>query len=307
MGMNAQEKSRILDFGSRIDSIHNRRSTIRNPAGLLANDWAVAGLIFAVTRLVALAGAYSGVSRLVQAEPARNKGWLAELALMWDSAWYVTIAQQGYTWHPGASGGTNVAFAPFYPFLLRVVSTFLGWVTFGWDWGQRTYGTLIAAGLLVSNISFFVALVLLIRLLAPRLGRGGAALVALALASLPLSFFFSALYTEGPFLMLALSSLLIARSEWRMKWPAAALVGMLACLLKFAGVLILPVLAVEYLSQRGWHLRRVRADVLWLGIVPLGLVLYMGFLWLRFGNPFAFMDSEYKGWNHQASFFLGTY
>jgi hypothetical protein len=276
-------------------------------SGLLANDWAIAGLIFAFTRLVALAGAYSGVSRLVQTEPARSKGWLTELALMWDSAWYAGIAQSGYTWHPGATGGTNVAFAPLYPLLLRAVSTLLGWVTFGWDWGNQTYGTLIAAGLLISNLSFFVALALLVRLLAPRLGRGGAALVALALASLPLSFFFSAIYTEGPFLMLSLASLVIARSDWGMKWPAAASLGMLASLLKFAGVLILPVLAIEYLSQRGWSLRKVRLDFLWLGIVPLGIVAYMGYLWAQFGNPLAFMDSEQKGWNHQASFFLLTY
>jgi hypothetical protein len=131
--------------------------------------------------------------------------------------------------------------------------------------------------------------------------------VALALASLPLSFFFSAIYTEGPFLLLALSALLVARSNWPLKWQAAASIGMLAALLKFAGVLILPMLAVEYLSQRGWRLRRVRADALWLGLIPLGLAVYMGFLWSRFGNPLAFMDSEYRGWNHQASFFLFTY
>src|SRR5439155_13151485 len=141
----------------------------------------------------------------------------------------------------------------------------------------------------------------------PRLGRGGAAMVALALASLPLSFFFSAIYTEGLFLLLALSALLVARSDWPLKWQAAASIGMLAGLLKFAGVLILPVLAVEYLSQRGWRLRRVRPDLLWLCVIPIGLMVYMGFLWSRFGNPLAFMDSEYRGWNHQASFFLFTY
>src|SRR5439155_25745232 len=162
----------------------------------------------AFTRLIALAGAYSGVSRLVQEEPGRNEGWLAELALMWDSAWYVTLARQGYTWRPGAEGGTNVAFAPLYPFLLHALSSVLNWLSFGWDWGNRTYGSLIAAGLLVSNLSFFLALVLLMRLLSPRLGKGGAAVVALPLASLPLSFFFSVIYTEGLLLLLALSALL---------------------------------------------------------------------------------------------------
>src|SRR5438876_1097566 len=86
-----------------VASTRRERLTFANLlSGLLANEWATAALVFALTRLVALAGAYSGVSRLVQEEPARNKGWLAELALMWDSAWYVTIARDGYTWRPGA-------------------------------------------------------------------------------------------------------------------------------------------------------------------------------------------------------------
>src|SRR3954451_22962135 len=279
MGMTSTLPDRLTTEQTSPTAPSRTRRTAGRPfpvflTGLLANDWALAALIFTVTRLVALAGAYSGVSKLSLAEPARNKGWLAELALMWDSAWYATIARQGYTWHPGAEGGTNVAFAPLYPFLLRVVSTLLDWVTLGWDWGNRTYGSLIAAGLLISNISFFVALVLLVRLLAPRIGRPGAALVALALASLPLSFFFSALYTEGPFLLLVLASLTRARSDRSLKWPAAAALGVLASLLKFAGVLLLPILLVEYLSQCNWNLRRVRFDVLWLGIIPVGMAIY---------------------------------
>src|SRR5690242_12899543 len=114
--MSARTRFWILDFGLWIALIQNPKSKIQNAAGLLANDWAIAVLVFVFTRLVALAGAYSGVSRLVQIDPSRNKGWLAELALMWDSAWYAGIARQGYTWHPGAAGGTNVAFAPLYPF-----------------------------------------------------------------------------------------------------------------------------------------------------------------------------------------------
>src|SRR5215208_2772441 len=103
--------------------------------GLLANEWATACVIFVVTRLIALLGAYSGVSGLIVAEPQRNKGWLAELALTWDAAWYAGIAQNSYSYDPSASGGTNVAFAPLYPFLMKLFSTLLEWITFGWNWG----------------------------------------------------------------------------------------------------------------------------------------------------------------------------
>ncbi len=288
-------------------SIVYRLSSAKATARLLANEWYAAALIFVVTRAVALLGAYLGASNLVRADPTRNKGWLAELALMWDSAWYVNIVEHGYNWRPGAEGGTNIAFPPLYPLLLQVVSSVLGWISFGWDWGNHTYGTLIAAGLLISNVSFFVALALLIRLLTPTVGRSGAALVALVLASLPLSFFFSALYTEGLFLLLVVAALSVARSDWRGKWMAAGAIGLLASLLKFAGVLLLPLLLVEYIAQNGWGRRKVRADVLWVGSVPVGLAIYMAFLWWRFGTPQAVLDTQYKGWHHEASFFLGTY
>ena len=291
-----------------VGQIGTSKRILRKAAiGLLANEYLCAALIFLFTRAVALVGAYSGTSQLVRIEPYRNKGWFAELALMWDSAWYINIVEHGYNWQPGAQGGTNIAFPPFYPLLIRVLSTILGWVSFGWDWGNQTYGTLIAAGLLISNASFFVALALLIRLLTPALTRGGAALVALILASSPLAFFFSAIYTEGLFLLIIVAALCVARSEWRNKWLAVASLGILASLLRFTGVLLLPVLLVEYLAQHGWRWRMVRRDVLWLGLAPAGLAIYMIFLWWHFGTPQALLDTQYKGWHHEASFFLGTY
>jgi hypothetical protein len=276
-------------------------------ARMLASDWLAAGLIFVVTRLVALAGAYSGVTYITAVEPERNKGWVAELALMWDAAWYAGIAEGSYRYDPGASGGTNVAFAPLYPFLVRLLSDALRAVTFGWDFGHPRWGSLIAAGLLISNAAFYLALVLLVRWLSGRLGRAGALTVALAVASLPTAFFFSAMYTEGLFLLLVLGAFTLAGSTGPVNWLRAGLVGMLATLTRFAGLLLFPALVVEYMAQRNWSLRRLRGSVLWLGLVPAGLALYAGFLWWRFGSPFVFNESQLKGWNHQGSFFLFTY
>lgn len=274
---------------------------------MLQNDWVLAAWIFLVTRSVALIGAYMGVNQIIAQEPERSKGWLVELGLMWDAGWYVTTGQEGYNWYPHAEGGTNVAFPPLLPALLSAFSHLLRWLSFGWDWGNTQYGSWVAAGLLISNVSFFVALALLIKFLAPRLGRQGAGIVTLALASLPLSLFFSAIYTEALFLLLVVGAFLVSRSDWPNKWLAASALGLLAGLLKFAGVLLAPVLFVEYLSQCGWNLRKLRMDVLWLCLVPLGIPLYMAYLGLRFGNPMAFSDSEYKGWGHQSSWPWTTY
>jgi hypothetical protein len=226
---------------------------------------------------------------------------------MWDSAWYGGIAQQHYTYDPAATGGTSVAFAPLFPFLIWLLSTVLSWLTFGWDWGNAQWGSTVAAGLLISNVSFYVALALLIKLLAPRLGKLRAALVAFVLAALPLSLFFSAMYTEGLFLLLVIATYLVARTEWREKWLCVGMLGMLATLDRFAGLLLLPAMAVEYMAQRGWNWRKVRADATWLGLIPLGVGVYLAFLWWRFGTPTALTTSMLKGWDHKRSFFLTTY
>jgi hypothetical protein len=283
-------------------------STIAERAnGLLANQWVTAGLIFGLTRAVALAGAYSGVSLIMSAEPARNKAWFVELGLMWDATWYAGLVQNHYVYDPALQGGSNVSYAPLYPFLLWLVSGVLGWITFGWDWGDPNYGTIVAGGFLISNVAFFFALALLIQLLRPRFGWRGASLVALGLASLPLALFFSAIYTEGLFLLLVVGAFLVARSSWPNRWLLAGLLGMLASLDKFAGALLFPALAVEYMSQRGWSWRKVRADAAWLALIPAGILLFLGFLWFRFGSPWVLNDSMLKGWDHKPSFFLGTY
>src|SRR5262245_12701092 len=168
MGMSAQLPEHLQQAGSLAPATSIARPQPREGAlakgaiGLLANEWATAALIFVVTRAVALYGGYLGASWVVQVDTFRNKGWFAEMALNWDAAWYVKIVKFGYQWHPSAEGGTNIAFPPLYPMLVDVVSWLLRLFSFGWDWGNGTYGSLIVAGLLISNISFFLALVLLI-------------------------------------------------------------------------------------------------------------------------------------------------
>jgi hypothetical protein len=273
----------------------------------LSSPWFSAAAIFIFTRLIALAGAYSGINQLIAEDHTRNKGWLAELSLMWDAAWYAGIALHGYTYQAGGGGPTNVAFAPLFPFLDRTLAAFLHMITFGWDFGNTSFGTVIAAGLIISNVSFYFALFLLIRLLVPRFGPYGAAMIALGLSALPTAFFFSALYTEGLFLLLVMGSFSLARSEWRWKWLCAGLVGMLASLDRFAGLVLFPVLVVEYMAQQGWRWRRIKPDILWTLLVPAGIGLYASFLWLRFGSVSVLAETMQTGWNHHGSLFFVTY
>jgi hypothetical protein len=177
----------------------------------------------------------------------------------WDSVWYLAIADGGY------GGGAREAFFPLYPLLVRVAGAPLGSALIG--------------GALLSTALLGVALVLLHRLVALDHPRAVARNAVLVTALFPMSFFFSAVYSESLFLALSVGAVYAARRE---RWAWAGVLGLLAATTRSAGVLLLVPLAMIYLwdvARPSLRTRRpLRADALWLGLVPLGLALYCGLL-----------------------------
>ena len=176
----------------------------------------------------------------------------------WDSVWFLAIADGGY------GGGAREAFFPLYPLLVRVAGLLVGSPLIG--------GMLLSTGLLA------VALVLLHRLVALDFGRAVARNAVLVVALFPMSFFFSAVYSESLFLVLSVGAVYAARRD---RWALAGALGALAAATRSAGVLLLVPLLILYLWDTGTLRRRPRApraDVLWLLLVPLGLVAYCGYL-----------------------------
>jgi hypothetical protein len=183
---------------------------------------------------------------------------LAAPAARWDSVWYLAIAGGGY------DGGAREAFFPLYPLLVSIGGVFTG--------------SPLIAGALISTALLGVALVLLHRLVALDFGRDVARNAVLVTALFPMSFFFSAVYSESLFLALSVGAVLAARRE---RWAWAGALGALAASTRSAGVLLLVPLALLYLygtARPSLRPRRLRPDVLWLALVPLGLVAYCAFL-----------------------------
>ena len=110
----------------------------------------------------------------------------------------------------------------------------------------------------------------------------------LVTALFPMSFFFSAVYSESLFLALSIGAVYAARRE---RWMWAGLLGMLAATTRSAGVLLLVPLAMIYLwdvARPSLRTRRpLRADALWLSLVPLGLALFCALLALGGHDPLA--------------------
>lgn len=250
---------------------------------------------------------------------------LAAPAARWDSAWYLTIAHYGYRPDLGSFTASRTAFFPLYPLGLRAVS----------DAGVSA----VLAGVLLSVCALAFGLYGLHRLstlemarLSPAHGRAVARLAVLTCAFGPMAFFFSAVYSESLYLALSVGVFLCAR---RGRWGLAAGCAALAAATRSTGiVLVLPLTLLylygpredraperEYAVSSGvpqsanvgakWaavfeRLRpryRLRADSLWIALVPTGVVLYMAHLALAGGDALSPFSAQ-AGWSRH---FAGLY
>jgi Dolichyl-phosphate-mannose-protein mannosyltransferase len=193
----------------------------------------------------------------------------------WDGMWFTAIARVGYR-APEAP-----AFFPLYPALVRVSAVLV-----------RSYA---AAGVIVSLVCAAAAMVVLYRMVAAHYDAGVAAWTVAFLSLCPVSFFFQAVYAESLFLLLVLGSLALAEHG---RWTLACAVAGLAALTRNTGVLLCVPLFLVYADRRRWKLRGEHLEwpqdvrLAWLGLVPAGLIAYMGFLWWRVGDPLAFSTAQ---------------
>ena len=267
-------------------------SPVRAPAALRDRLRGVLGavlasrlLVWLVAMPVALVADYSFWRE--RSDPTNMTGKLGDVgeilgapAFRWDSVYYVQIAQDGYTQLKQAG------FFPLYPYVVGIVDTV-------------TRSTVVA-GVLVSLVGFAAGLWLFERLAILETGREDVARWAVWLLALfPASLFFSAVYTEGLFLLLSVGAFLAAR---RGTWWAAGLLGGLAAMTRNVGVMLLVPLVLLYLwgpredrpGERGRF--PIRADILWLALVPLGTALVAGLMWHEF-------DDAFTAWNSQNTYF----
>ncbi|SNY53477.1 mannosyltransferase family protein [Paractinoplanes atraurantiacus] len=189
----------------------------------------------------------------------------------WDAGHYVRIAESGYHLGPGFP-----AFFPLYPMLIHL------------------FGGGPGAALFVAHASAYGALVLLYRLADYEFGPRVAQRAAWYLAVFPMGFFLFIGYNESLFLLLVVGALYAAR---RGHWWLAGTLGAFSSATRLFGLLLILPLAVEYLRQRG----RMRADVLSLALVPLGVVGYSVYCLIELGSPVQFSIAQDE-WGRRYTF-----
>ncbi len=246
-------------------------------------------ILFTTTRLGILLVAYLSGGLVADASappPYHLRGLdnrlLDVLGSRWDTGFYVSIAEEGY-FYEGVPL-PSVAFFPLYPLMMRALAAVVG--------------DAVVAGILISNGALLLATMLFYRLVAEGWDEAVADRAIWYWLIFPAAFFGTAVYSESLFLLCVIGSLYSARRGY---WEVAALLGMGAALTRLVGIIIAPVLLLEWWMQwreRGEGQRPSPFALLAPLLIPLGTLAYMAYLWRAFGDPLAFVQGA-AAWARQ--------
>lgn len=277
-----------------------RLLALRRLPGRLSEAWREAGLIFLVTRGALFLLAPFAYLTLPKVDPIIQDfpplvdrqltdtfsglgHYLFDIWAKWDSVWYLLIASDGYS-----AADNSTAFFPLYPLLLAGVKPLF-------------LGNGVLAGIFLSLVCCLLAFYLFYRFVEIDFGSGIARRSLFYLAIFPTSFYFQTIYSESLFLALTIGCLFAGR---RREYMIAGLLGTLATLTRSAGLLLMLPLLIMYFQERNWKLRQTGWDIIYLLLVPLGLLLWMLYLDIRFGDPLLFSKAQ-SNWLREFALPLG--
>lgn len=209
--------------------------------------------------------------------------------------WPFSVPSRSDETLPGIS--RSYAFFPFYPFLIRIISAPLSLL------GLNAIATATLAGVIISMVGTLAAMLALYELARDELGEEGGLRAAFYLIIFPSGFFLAQVYTEGLFVGLAFTSLVLLRKKHR-GW--AALFAVLATFTRAVGIALIVPMLISWIQEGKWH----ELDLEWRQIyfkgIPWKVVgsaliilapLIGFFLWKisYFGMAFSTIESQFFG------------
>jgi hypothetical protein len=270
---------------------------------------------------------------------------LAAPAARWDAAWYLVIAHYGYRPDLDAYTSSRTAFFPLYPLGLSAIShigvppVLAGVLLSSLALALALYGIHRLTTLELSHAGRLQ--------IARPAGEEVARLAVMLTAFAPMAFYFSAVYSESLYLALSVGVFLCARQgRWAWVGVLGALAAatrstgvvlMLAAVMLYlygpredrapdfqpkqlrrtaAGGRAPNLLRTSRTSvslhvvsrlRVGGPRYRLRRDVLWLGLMPAGLGLYMAYLALSGGDALMPFHAEDVWGRHFAGPYLGVW
>jgi Gpi18-like mannosyltransferase len=250
-------------------------------------DWPIQVVsIFVVTRLMMFLLAYLSTLIIRHGPDQRVSSAVIDLFCKWDSGWYLSIVENGYTY--STTGPSSAAFFPVYPILVKILSAIVPSVKI--------------SGYIVSNCCLLVASFYIYLLTITDTGDSTTARRSVFyLCISPVGFFFSSIYTESTFILFTIATVYYARTG---RWLVSGIFGAIASATRMLGILIIIPVAYEYYEtyrvNRGRQ-RMIGSDFFYLAIIPLGLLGFMTFLYFRFSDPFAMVTAQAQWGRHVSS------
>jgi hypothetical protein len=207
----------------------------------------------------------------------------------WDAAHYVALARYGYD-VANPSDGDGLGFLPLYSLLIRGLTRLSG--------ANPTDAAYAVAGIAIANVCFVIAIALFAKLSGRILSGHTAIYPVILLCLMPFSFFLNAAYSESLFLVVVLSSLLLALDG---KWLGAGGVAAVASLTRLAGLGLAPALfwGAWKAGMRGWRLIAT-------GLLPFGgFLVYSLYTAIWHDDPFAYFTAQqnWGGWDEHVRFY----
>lgn len=201
------------------------------------------------------------------------------LAWIWanfDGRHFLNIATLGYR-------NFDFAFFPLYPILISGL-------------GYIIPVSHLYLGISISLLTFLAALFVIKKITELDFNKGITNLTIVLTCFFPFAFFYQTVYPDSLFLLLSTASFYFARKKM---WVLSGVFGGLTVLDRLSGIALLPGLAVEWYLQNKKPLYRwrkmiipfLKTSAIPLFLTLLGLLLYMAYLGIAFGDPLKFQKA----------------
>lgn len=208
---------------------------------------------------------------------------------IWDAGWYRSIIERGYNtnYNMNFDGQANWAFFPLYPMIIKLIHLIIPI-------------NINILGSIISTLFFIASLTMSYLYIIETRENSKEGLFFIIIMTFGIySFYFSVLYTESLYVFLLVTSLYFLHKR---NYLLVGIFGALLSATRNMGVMLVFAVAVQYLYdyfKNNKSIKKFLSDtfkntnlILGVSLIPLGLFLYMSYLWRLLGDPMAFSNVQ---------------
>ena len=188
----------------------------------------------------------------------------------WDGGHFYNLANKGYVLV------SDYAFFPLYPLLINIFSLFF-------------FGNLLIAGLVISNISFLLFLLLFQNLLKKMYSSKIAFNATVTFLLFPTSFYAVSFYSESLFLLLVVVCFYFLKDK---KFLLAAIFASIASLARNMGIFLAISIIYSYFSNIKFEFTRLDIRFLRVFVAFLGIIIFGLYSYAQSSNPLQFITAQ---------------